>query len=122
RVGVDASSQGVWTAALMAARTIDIAFRIVRAGSGTNIADTILHEIEWSAREKGLPEPEISEGMTAARVAMTMMVRGASTDEYDAAMKRYRSPDSWPDNFALSVETPRGQNWIGVNAGSVSVN
>jgi len=121
RIGVHGSSQGGWTAPLMAARSSDIAFMIVRAGSGTNIADTILHEIEWSAREKGLPEPEISEGMTAARVAMTMMVRGASTDEYDAAMKPYRSRDSWPDNFPLIDERPRGQNWIRLNAAYDSV-
>jgi dienelactone hydrolase len=121
RIGVHGSSQGGWTAPLMAARSSDIAFMIVRAGSGTNIADTILHEIEWSAREKGLPEPEISEGMAAARVAMAMMARGASTNEYDAAMKPHRSRDSWPDNFPLIDERPRGQNWIRLNAAYDSV-
>ncbi len=45
RIGVHGSSQGGWTAPLMGARSSDIAFMIVRAGSGTNIADTILHEI-----------------------------------------------------------------------------
>jgi len=121
RIGVHGSSQGGWTAPLMGARSSDIAFMIVRAGSGTNIADTILHEIEWGAREKGLPEPEISEGIAAARVAMAMMARGASTDEYDAAMKPYRSRDSWPDNFPLIDERPRGQNWIRLNAAYDSV-
>jgi len=121
QIGVHGSSQGGWTAPLMAARSSDIAFMIVRAGSGTNIADTILHETEWSAREKSLPESEISEGMAAARVAMAMMARGASTDEYDAAMKPYRSRDSWPDNFPLIDERPRGQNWIRLNAAYDSV-
>jgi uncharacterized protein len=121
RIGVHGSSQGGWTAPLMAARSSDVAFMIVRAGSGTNIADTILHEIEWSAREKGLPESEISEGMAAARVAMAMMARGASTNEYDAAMKPHRSRDSWPDNFPLIDERPRGQNWIRLNAAYDSV-
>jgi pimeloyl-ACP methyl ester carboxylesterase len=121
RVGVHGSSQGGWTAPLMAVRSSDIAFMIVRAGSGTNIADTILHEIEWGAREKGLPEPEISEGMAASRVAMALMARGASTEEYDAAMKPYRSHDSWPDNFPVIDERPRGQNWIRLNAAYDSV-
>ena len=121
RIGVHGSSQGGWTAPLMAARSGDVSFIIVRAGSGTNIADTILHEIEWGAREKGLPESEISDGMDAARIAIDMMARGSSTEEYDAAMKPYRSRDSWPDNFPLIDERPRGQNWIRLNAAYDSV-
>ena len=121
RIGVHGSSQGGWTAPLMAARSSDVAFIIVRAGSGTNIADTILHEIEWSARENGLSESEISEGMAAARVAMTMMARGASTEKYDAAMKPYRDRDSWPDIFWVIDRTPRGRNWIRLNAAYVSI-
>jgi dienelactone hydrolase len=121
RIGVHGSSQGGWTAPLMAARSSDVAFIIVRAGSGTNIANTILHEIEWSAREKGLSESEISEGMAAARVAMTMMARGASTEEYDTAMKPYRSRDSWSDIFPVIDETPRGRNWIRLNSAYDSV-
>src|SRR5438876_553221 len=52
RIGVHGSSQGGWTAPLMAARSGDLSFIIVRAGSGTNIADPILHEVEWGSREK----------------------------------------------------------------------
>jgi dienelactone hydrolase len=121
RIGVHGSSQGGWTAPLMAARSSDVAFIIVRAGSGTNIADTILHEIEWSARENGLSESEISEGMAAARVAMTMMARGASTEKYDAAMKPYRDRDSWRDIFWVIDRTPRGRNWIRLNAAYDSI-
>ncbi|HEY5992774.1 MAG TPA: prolyl oligopeptidase family serine peptidase [Candidatus Udaeobacter sp.] len=121
RIGVHGSSQGGWTAPLMAARSSDVAFMIVRAGSGTNIADTILYEIEWGAREKGLPESEISEGMAAARVAMTMMARDASAEGYDGAMKPYRSRDSWRDIFWVIDRTPRGRNWIRLNAAYDSV-
>jgi len=120
-IGVNGWSQVGWTAPLMAARSSDIAFMIVRAGSGTNIADTILHEVEWGAREKGLSEAEISEGMTAARTAMTLMARGASTEEYDVAMKPFRSHDSWSDIFPVIDETPRGRNWIRLNAACDSV-
>jgi uncharacterized protein len=121
RIGVHGSSQGGWTAPLMAAHSGDVAFMIVRAGSGANIADTILHEIEWIAREKGVPEEEIGEGMRAARLAMTLIVRGASTEEYDTAMKPYRSRHSWPDIFSVIDETPRGRNWIHLNAAYDSV-
>ena len=116
RIGVHGSSQGGWTAPLMAARSSDVAFVIVRAGSGTNLADTMLHEIEWSARESGMREEEISEGMVAARAAMAMIARGASNAEYDAAMSPYRSHPSWSDAFWVIDETPRGRNWIRLNA------
>jgi dienelactone hydrolase len=116
RIGVHGSSQGGWTAPLMAARSSDVAFVIVRAGSGSNVADTMLHEIEWSARESGMREDDISEGMIAARAAMGMIARGVSTPDYDAAMSPYRSRPSWSDVFWVIDETLRGQNWIRLNA------
>jgi dienelactone hydrolase len=116
RIGVHGSSQGGWTAPLMAARSSDVAFVIVRAGSGTNVADTMLHEIEWSARDSGMREDDISAGMIASRAAMAMIVRGASTAEYDATMSPYRSHPSWSDVFWVIDETSRGRNWIRINA------
>jgi dienelactone hydrolase len=121
RIGVHGSSQAGWVVPLMAVRSSDIAFVIVRAGSGTNLADMMLHEMEWSAREKGFREQEIGEGMAAARLAMTMIAGGASTEDYDAAMKPYRSRASWSDTFPVIDETPRGRNWIRLNAAYDSV-
>jgi len=116
RIGVHGSSQGGWTAPLMAARSSDVAFVIVRAGSGTNVADTMLHEIEWIARESGMQEAEIGEGMLVARQAMAMIARGAPTADYDAAMSASRTRPSWSDVFWVIDETPRGRNWIRLNA------
>ncbi|MES2859340.1 MAG: acyl-CoA thioester hydrolase/BAAT C-terminal domain-containing protein [Pseudomonadota bacterium] len=50
RIGVHGSSQGGSTAPLMAARSADIAFVIVRAGSGVSVRDTL------STRSVGLPD------------------------------------------------------------------
>jgi uncharacterized protein len=116
RIGVHGSSQGGWTASLMAARSSDVAFVIIRAGSGTNFANTMLHEIEWRARESGMREEEINEGVMAARVAIEMIERGAPTAEYDAAMSAYRNHPSWSNTFSVIDETPRGRNWIRFNA------
>ncbi|MDQ3230086.1 MAG: prolyl oligopeptidase family serine peptidase, partial [Pseudomonadota bacterium] len=78
RIGVHGSSQGGWTAPLMAARSKDIAFVIVRAGSGVSVRDTMTHEIGWSAREAGLPESAALEAEDAARTMFDFASRDAS--------------------------------------------
>lgn len=67
RIGVHGSSQGGWTAPIMAVRSPDVAWIIVRAGSATNVLDTMVHEIGWSVREAGLPEADAVAAETAAR-------------------------------------------------------
>ncbi len=78
RIGVHGSSQGGWTAPLMAAKSTDIAFVIVRAGSGVNVHDTMVHEIGWSAREAGMRDADVR----AAEAAATKMFdfAGSGTD------------------------------------------
>ena len=81
RIGVHGSSQGGWTAPLMAARSKDIAFVIVRAGSGVSVSDTMAHEIAWSAREGGLAEADALAAEAAARTMFDFASRdAASTD------------------------------------------
>jgi len=78
RIGVHGSSQGGWTAPLMAARSKDIAFVIVRAGSGVSVRDTMVHEIGWSAREAGLAEPDALAAEAAARRMFDFASRDAA--------------------------------------------
>ncbi|HXI12408.1 MAG TPA: alpha/beta fold hydrolase [Thermoanaerobaculia bacterium] len=84
RIGVHGSSQGGWTGPLMAAKSRDIAFLIVRAGSGMNLVDTMVHEIEWTVKEKGFSNAEASAGARAAREAFELTARGASWDEFES--------------------------------------
>ena len=78
RIGVHGSSQGGWTAPLMAARSKDIAFVIVRAGSGVSVRDTMVHEIGWSAREAGLAEGDALAAEAAARTMFDFAKRDAA--------------------------------------------
>ena len=84
RIGVHGSSQGGWTAPLMAARSKDIAFLIVRAGSGVSMRDTMVHEIGWSAREAGLAESDAMAAEDSARTMFDFATRDASWTEIDA--------------------------------------
>jgi len=61
RIGVHGSSQGGWTGPLMAAKSKDIAYVIVRAGSASTVRDTMVHEIGWSVRDAGFTEADAKE-------------------------------------------------------------
>ncbi len=80
RIGVHGSSQGGWTAPLMAAKSKDIAFVIVRAGSGVSVRDTMVHEIGWSAREAGMSD---SDALAAEAAAAQMFEYAATSADWD---------------------------------------
>ena len=84
RIGVHGSSQGGWTGPVMAARSDDVAFLIVRAGSGVGVADTMVHEIEWSVREAGFSEADAKEAGTVSRRIFALAVEGADFEKIDA--------------------------------------
>lgn len=85
RIGVHGSSQGGWTAPLMAAKSKDIAFVIVRAGSGVSVRDTMVHEIGWSVRAAGMNETDAR----AAEQAAAQMFDFASTGAAWSAISDY---------------------------------
>lgn len=100
RIGVHGSSQGGWTAPLMAARSADIAFVIVRAGSGVSVRDTMIHEIGWSVREAGLAEADALAAEAAARTMYDFANRNAPWQQIaDFAATKKDAPwasQAWP--------------------------
>ena len=118
RIGVHGSSQGGWTAPLMAARSADIAFVIVRAGSGVSLRDTMLHEIAWSVREAGLDEAAAREAEAASASMFDLSVRGAPWHEFVAVADAYRGKPwfdhAWPMQMS---EDGWGRPWVAKNAG-----
>ncbi|SHG47376.1 S9 family peptidase [Massilia sp. CF038] len=66
RIGVHGSSQGGWTGPLMAVKSNDVAYVIVRAGSANTVRDTMVHEIGWSVREAGFGEADAQEAQEGA--------------------------------------------------------
>ena len=115
RIGVHGSSQGGWTAPLMATRSNDISFIIVRAGSAVPVGATMAHEIAWSAREGGMSEVDAKEAEAAARQLFTLSTgTWKAYDEYATSVKgkpwaRY----VWPLNFS---EKGWGKPWAAMNA------
>lgn len=114
RIGIHGTSQGGWTAPLAAAKSKDVAFIIVRAGSGTSVRDTMLHEIEWSLREESYSPEEAVRGRLAAAAAFDATARGAKA--FTAVVDRYRSEkwfsSVWPLNMS---EEGWGRVWVQKN-------
>jgi uncharacterized protein len=102
RIGVHGSSQGGWTAPLMASRSKDVAFVIVRAGSAVNVGETMAYEIDWSARERGMSEADGRAAGNAARAIFASAPKG--WDAYQAASAPFRkqpySQAVWPLNWS----------------------
>lgn len=118
RIGVHGSSQGGWTAPLMAARSKDIAFVIVRAGSGANVSDTMVHEIGWTARDAGASEADALAAEAAARTMFDFSARKAPWSEVSAYVTSQEdqpwAPYVWPLNWS---DGGWGFKWAGLNVG-----
>lgn len=118
RIGVHGSSQGGWTAPLMAARSQDIAFVIVRAGSGANVSDTMVHEIGWTARDAGASEAVALEAEAAARTMFDFSARKAPWSEVSAFVASQKDKPwaqyVWPLNWS---DGGWGFKWSGLNVG-----
>lgn len=116
RIGVHGSSQGGWTAPLMATRSNDIAFVIVRAGSALPVLDTMVYEVGWSVREAGLPEADAREAEQASREIL--MLAGADWPTFEAAAARYKdkrwAAHAWPVHMS---KDGWGRGWAVLNAG-----
>lgn len=98
RIGVHGSSQGGWTAALMAAQSPDVAWIIVRAGSAAPVLDTMVHEIGWSVREAGMSRADALAAEAASRRLFALSA--APWAQFDAYAAPLRSspwaPHVWP--------------------------
>jgi uncharacterized protein len=115
RIGVHGSSQGGWTAALMAARSPGVAWVIVRAGSAAPVVDTMVYEIGWSVREAGLSEAHAQAAQDASRRLFALS--GAPWPEFDAYAGPLKSQPwashAWPLHQS---KDGWGRKWNALNA------
>lgn len=118
RIGVHGSSQGGWTGPRMAARSKDIAFLIVRAGSGVGVMDTMIHEIEWSVREAGFSEADAKDAGAVSRQVFTLAVESADFEQIDRVAAPARAKPwgqhAWP---LFMSKDGWGIPWARLNAG-----
>ncbi len=115
RIGVHGSSQGGWTGPMMAVRSKDIAYVIVRAGSANTVADTMAFEIAWSAREAGVSEADALEAETESKKLFKLA--GAPWAEFNAAATPLKAKPWAKSAWVLHMsEKGWGRPWSAMNA------
>ena len=104
-----------WTAPLMAARSNQVSFIIVRAGSAVRVAETMAHEIAWSVREAGMSELDATEAYAASMQMFELAP--ASWEKFSAAVTLYKTKPwakfVWPLGQS---ENGWGRPWTAMNA------
>lgn len=114
RIGVHGSSQGGWTAPMMAVRSKDIAYVIVRAGSASTVADTMAFEIAWSVREAGLSEADAQEAEAESRKLFKLA--GAPWSDFKAAATPLQAKRWAKSAWVLGMsEHGWGRPWSALN-------
>jgi pimeloyl-ACP methyl ester carboxylesterase len=115
RIGVHGSSQGGWTAPMMAVRSPDIAYVIVRAGSAAPVGETMAYEVGWSVREAGMTQAQALEAEAASRKLFALAA--APWSEFSAAVASYRdkpwAAQAWPLTMS---DGGWGRPWSAMNA------
>ncbi len=115
RIGVHGSSQGGWTAPMMATRSPDVAYIIVRAGSADTVLDTMVHEIGWSVREAGFSEADAQEAEAGSR--RLFQLAGKSWEEFKAVATPLKAkPWAGAAWVVHMTEKGWGRPWSALNA------
>ncbi|HEX6249862.1 MAG TPA: alpha/beta fold hydrolase [Gemmatimonadaceae bacterium] len=76
RVGLVGLSQGGWIAPLAAAQSPRVAFVVNISGASVSFAEQSFHEMANTARQAGLPEPQVREVLMLNRAAGEYLITG----------------------------------------------
>ena len=111
RIGLWGNSEGGWVAPLAASRSEDVAFLIIRSGSGLPVWKTVLHEAEGKLRDgTGLSDEEIKDAIAFKQLTEGIAISGKPWDEawkeIDAAYQRARS-----ERWFQFVAGPPKEHW-----------
>lgn len=67
KIGLHGSSEGGWVSAIAASKTDDLAFMMIRAGSGVSGGETYIHEVKNELKEYDLTDREYREAVQFER-------------------------------------------------------
>ena len=123
RIGLEGASQGGWIGAMAAARAPDdVAWLIVRVGSGVSVMENMLYEDVLAMRREGLDDAQTQEVVAFDREVYTAARDGMPRSAGEAIAAKYAGrswfPKLYPDGFRTS---DAGWAWLRANAAIESV-
>lgn len=94
-IGIQGSSEGGWVGSIAASKTDDIAFFLVRVGSGVSGHETYMHEVKNELALKALTKQEWVEAVKLERVYYNLALSDVSIDSINSFIKNARNKYNW---------------------------
>lgn len=95
KIGLHGSSEGGWVSSIATSMSDDIAFMIIRAGSGVSGAETYIHEIKNELPREDLTDPEFVQAIRFERKIQEMASEKKSLAEVNAYIRETREKNTW---------------------------
>jgi dienelactone hydrolase len=116
KIGVMGNSQGGWIGSMVTAKSKDVAFLLMRVGSGENVMETMLHENRGIYLADGFAEKEVDEIIKMYRNYMNVVIQGKTWEQGDSVILSYNN-NSWfkkiyPKPRVKSVSSEKNFQWL----------
>lgn len=95
QIGLHGSSEGGWVASIAASKLPELAFMIVRVGSGVSGSDTYMHEVKIELKEKDLTPEQYTAAVRFERTIQDMAANNRSLEEINAYISEFRQAHDW---------------------------
>lgn len=94
-IGIKASSEGGWVGSIAASKTKDIAFLMVRVGSGVSGFETYMHEVKNELAVKDLTKLEWGDAVKFERDFYNLALSDVSIDSVNSFISSARTNKDW---------------------------
>ncbi len=94
-IGIQGSSEGGWVASIATSKSEDVAFLLVRAGSGVSGFETYMHEVKNELAEKDLKKQEWVDAVKFERAIYNMALSEVSIDSINSFIRNARNEYAW---------------------------
>jgi pimeloyl-ACP methyl ester carboxylesterase len=121
KLGVMGSSQGGWIGSMVAAKSKDVSFLLVRVGSGQNVRDTMAHEKRGQYMAEGVTDAgDLDEGIALYHENWGVAARNGAWEDGQAVFTKYSAKPWYKKAFAAervtkSKSTQQWWTWLGRN-------
>nr|WP_158626845.1 alpha/beta hydrolase [Flavobacterium sp. GT3R68] len=91
KIGILGSSQGGWVGSMVAAKSKDVSYLLMRVGPGQNVLETIAHEYEGGFIAEGFSKEEIAEIMQMYRQHWALAAKNKTWEDGNNVFLSYQN-------------------------------